>query len=44
MWLEKIDRRACEILLSAARRKATVAEFRGDLQREQIYSRTWMPF
>jgi hypothetical protein len=43
MWLEKIDRRACEILLSAASRKATVAEFRDELQRERIYSKTWSP-
>jgi hypothetical protein len=41
--LSKIELRTCEILLAAARRRATVADFRADLQRERIYSRTWLP-
>jgi hypothetical protein len=43
MWLEQIEWRTCEILLSAARRRASVAEFRADLQAERIYSKTWLP-
>ena len=41
--LSKLDRRACEILLVAARQRATVSDFRAELHRERIYSRTWSP-
>ena len=43
MSLSKIDRRACEILLSAARRKVTVSTFSYALHQERIYKRTWLP-
>ena len=38
MSLSKIERRACEILLAAARRKATVSDFREDLHRREFIS------
>jgi hypothetical protein len=43
MNLSAIERRACEILLAAAHRNASVEEFRDDLKRDRIYSRTWVP-
>jgi hypothetical protein len=41
MRFSKIERRACEILVAAGRRRATVLDFRSELHDERIYSRTW---